>query len=161
MLLSTNHQFLGYKNSDQAIGDASTTLVEWNADVFSSWDSGTSKGLDLTNNYWVCPKSGYYWIYFMARISDGGDTAGGAVLKCTVNETLSSSSLGSATASNFGTVHAEDNSYVDSISNGSVVNVTAGDIVRLYVKQNFGGSENILGSADGFYQTKMGGFLIR
>ena len=157
----TRHHFLGIKTSDQSISTGSTTLVTWDTDAYSSYDSSTTRGLDLSNNYYKVPETGYYWIYFQARIADGDTATGsGAFFIVTVNETISSG-MGSTQNNKFVTVLREDNSYIDSISNAQVMNLTQNDIVRMYVRNDMGVNRDLKGSSDGNYYNKFGGYIIR
>ena len=158
----TRHHFLGIKTSNQTINNGSTTLVTWDTDAYSSYDSSTTRGLDMTNNYYKVPETGYYWIYFQARIADG-DTqtgGGGAFFIVTVNETISSG-VGSAQNNKFSTVLREDNAYIDSVFDGQVMNLTQNDIVRMYARNDMGVNRNMAGSSDGNYFNKFGGYILR
>tara|TARA_B100001778_G_C18485427_1_gene582434 strand:+ start:342 stop:962 length:621 start_codon:yes stop_codon:yes gene_type:complete len=157
----TRHHFLGIKTSNQTINNGSTTLVTWDTDAYSSYDSSTTRGLDLTNNYYKVPETGYYWIYCQARINDGDTATGAGVFWIvTVNETISSG-LGSAQNNKFTTVLREDNSYIDSVFDGQVMNLTQDDIVRMYCNNAMGVNRSMAGSSDGNYYNKLGGYIIR
>ena len=157
----TRHHFLGIKTSNQSISTGSTTLVTWDTDAYSSYDSSTTRGLDLTNNYYKVPETGYYWIYCQARINDGNDATGsGVFFIVTVNQTISSG-LGSAQHNKFTTVLREDNSYIDSVFDGQVMNLIQDDIVRMYCNNSMGVTRNMAGSSDGNYYNKFGGYIIR
>lgn len=154
------HNFLAYLTSDQTINNGSRDLVAFNADEYSSWDSSTSKGFDTTNHYYVVPETGYYWIYFSGRLTDGSDTGGGSIWKLSHNEVLSGSS-GTPSRKNFGIIIKEASGYIASGHNGMVLNLTVGDILRLYCANSIGSQEAIQATTDGFTCTVMGGFILR
>jgi len=153
-----NYIFKAYKTSSQTYTSAQFALVTWDADAHSSWNSGTSKGFDLTNNYYVTPATGTYHVGIAGRMTDS--TSGGWVMVLTKNETPSS--VGASTAANQGIsmVTEFQSTYINSNSKSSVMSLTAGDILRVYVSQNMDGSEDLQAASDGSYQTYFYGYKI-
>jgi hypothetical protein len=138
-----------------------TATLGTGATVGSGATISSSATFDLTNNYYKVPETGYYWIYCQARINDGDTATGAGVFWIvTVNETISSG-LGSAQNNKFTTVLREDNSYIDSVFDGQVMNLTQDDIVRMYCNNAMGVTRNMAGSSDGNYYNKLGGYIIR
>ena len=155
----TRHHFLGTKTTNQTINNNTTNLVTWDVDVYSSWDG--SKGLDLSNNYWICPETGFYWLYFMHRLSDGDDAGGGQIWNLTKNQTITAAAQSTVGNHLFGNLVDEDSSYISNASNGQVCQLSSGDIIRFYCTNNHGTSESIQAGSDGWYQTKFGGYILR
>ena len=153
------HYFLATKTANQTVNNNTCVLVTWDIDVYSSWDG--SKGLDLTNNYWICPETGYYWLYFMHRLTDGDDAGGGQIWVLTKNQTITAAAQSTLGHHLFGSLVDEDAAYIPNATNGQVCQLSSGDIIRFYCTNNHGTNESIQAGSDGWYQTKFGGYILR
>ena len=153
-----NYIFKAYKTGTQSYTSGQWALVTWDADAHSSWDAGTSKGFDLTNNYYVTPATGNYHIGISGRMSDAG--SGGWIMILTKNQAAANS--GAVTVGNQGLsmVTEHESSYIDTNATSGVMALTAGDILRVYVANNMGGTEDLQAASDGGYQTFFYGYKI-
>jgi len=153
-----NYVFKAYKTSSQNFTSAQWAMVTWDADAHSSWDSGTNKGFDLTNNYYVTPATGTYHIGISGRMTDS--SSGGWIMALVKNETPSS--LGACTVANQGIsmVTEYQASYIDSNFKSTVMSLTAGDILRVYISQNMDGDEDLQATSDGSYITYFYGYKL-
>ena len=152
-----NYIFKAYKTSTQSYTSGQWALVTWDADAHSSWNASTSKGFDLTNNYYVTPATGNYLVGISGRMDDAG--SGGWIMVLTKNEAPASHT---ATLANQGmaVVTEHQTSYIDTNSGTTVMALTAGDILRVYVTNNMGGTENLQAGSDGGYQTYFWGYKL-
>ena len=125
------HNFLAYKDGYQTVGNATTVQVSFQTDAFSSWDG--TYGFDISNDRYVVPETGVYYIYFSGRLTDGDDTSGGSIWKLTHNETLSGGT-GTASIKNFGSLIKEASGYVPDTHAMRVISLTQGDYLRLYCR---------------------------
>ena len=123
--------FHAYNNANQTISNDTETQLIFNTEIYDTDNAFASNTFTVPSG-----KGGKYFVYFRLAWSSGNDFSFQVTLK--INDSFNADS---------GFRVNQLNDYYDSVFSGQVVNLSAGDTLKLYIYtgengQNISGSEN-------------------
>ncbi len=123
--------FYIYKTSNQSISDSTTTVINWETEVFDT-------GSDFASNTYTVPSDGYYLFHLQVML--GSNPAGSRHFGKIVKTSGTAIELGYSQVTN---------AQFDTTSSTSLSYRSAGDTIQFQFYQNTGGSVNLYGSDPG------------
>jgi len=135
--------FFAYRGtSEQSIGNASLTIIQFNAELYDSGSCFDTSTYKFTPNV-----AGKYWINATVRMGTSTDAS-----SCQVEIFKNTSSFNRVNMNNV---------HYTSIVNSAIVDMNgSSDYIQAKIYQDTGGSANIQYNSDSTYQTFLQGFLI-
>jgi len=134
------YKFKAYRNAAYTPTNSSTTKYPWDAEEFD-----TNNNFDTTNNRYVAPVAGFYWLSSTVQMATNANVYGiylyknGSVVK--QGNRLSTGAV------------ATNNGFVV----GSLLQLAAGDYIEVFMFNNSGSGTAITVGADNTY---FSGFLV-